>query len=37
MGSGTKGVACKKLEMDFIGIEINKDYYEIAKNRIENT
>lgn len=37
MGSGTTGVACKKLERDFIGIEINKDYYEIAKNRIENT
>ena len=37
MRSGTTGVACKKLERDFIGIEINKDYYEIAKNRIENT
>ena len=37
MCSGTTGVACKKLERDFIGIEINKDYYEIAKNRIENT
>lgn len=36
MGSGTTGVACKKLERDFIGIEINKDYFEIAKNRIKN-
>ena len=35
MGSGTTGVACKKLERDFIGIEINKDYFEIAKNRIK--
>lgn len=37
MGSGTTGVACKKLNRDFIGVEINKSYYEIAKNRIETT
>ena len=37
MGSGTTGVACKKLNRDFIGIEIDKDYFEIAKNRIETT
>ena len=35
MGSGTTGVACKNLKRDFIGIEINKDYFEIAKNRIK--
>ena len=35
MGSGTTGVACRKLERDFIGIEINKDYFETAKNRIK--
>jgi len=37
MGSGTTGVACKELNRKFIGIEINKDYYEIAKKRIFNT
>jgi site-specific DNA-methyltransferase (adenine-specific) len=35
MGSGTTGVACKNLNRDFIGIEIDKDYFEIAKERIE--
>lgn len=34
MGSGTTGVACKELNRDFIGIELDKEYYEIAKNRI---
>ena len=37
MGSGTTGVACKKLNRDFIGIEIDPDFFEIAQNRIENT
>lgn len=36
MGSGTVGIACKKMNRNFIGIEIVKDYFEIAKNRIEN-
>ena len=36
MGSGTTGVASKSLDRDFIGIEINKDYFETAKERIEN-
>lgn len=35
MGSGTTGVACKKLNRDFIGIELDKTYFEVAKNRIE--
>lgn len=35
MGSGTTGIACKELERDFIGIELDKEYFEIAKNRIE--
>ena len=34
MGSGTVGVACERLDRDFIGIEISKEYYEIAKYRI---
>lgn len=37
MGSGTTGVACKELNRNFIGIEIDEDYYEIAKNRIGET
>ncbi len=36
MGSGTTGVACKKLGRDFIGIELNETYFDIAKNRIES-
>lgn len=36
MGSGTTGHACKEEKRDFIGIEINKEYFAIAKNRIEN-
>lgn len=36
MGSGTTGVACKKLNRKFIGIELDPNYFNIAKNRIEN-
>ena len=35
MGSGTTGVACMNLERDFIGIELDKRYFDIAKNRIK--
>lgn len=34
MGSGTTGVACKNLNRNFIGIELESGYYEIAKQRI---
>lgn len=34
MGSGTTGVACKNLNRNFIGIEIDENYFNIAKNRI---
>jgi len=36
MGSGTTGLACKKLNRKFIGIEKDKKYFDIAKNRIES-
>lgn len=35
MGSGTTGVACKNLNRNFIGIEKDDKYFEIAKKRIE--
>jgi site-specific DNA-methyltransferase (adenine-specific) len=35
MGSGTTGVACVNLDREFIGIEIDKDYFEIAEKRIK--
>ena len=34
MGSGTTGVACKNTNRSFIGIEINKNAFEIAKKRL---
>lgn len=34
MGSGSTGVACKNLNRNFIGIELNREYFEIAENRI---
>jgi len=36
MGSGSTGVACKKLKRNFIGIELESSYYEIAVNRINS-
>lgn len=36
MGSGTTGVACKNLERNFVGIEKELEYYEIAKKRIND-
>ena len=35
MGTGTTGIACKELGRDFIGIEIDKKYFDIAKERME--
>lgn len=37
MGSGTTGVACKELNRDFIGIELDENYFNIAKERIERS
>lgn len=35
MGIGSTGMACKQLKRTFIGIELDKKYFEIAKRRIE--
>ncbi len=35
MGSGTTGVACKNLNRNFVGIELDPTYFEIAEKRIE--
>ena len=37
MGSGSTGVACKNLNRNFIGIELEKEYYKIAEKRINNS
>lgn len=34
MGSGTTGLACKELERNFIGIELDEKYFNIAKERL---
>ena len=36
MGSGTTGVACLNTNRRFVGIELDENYYNIAKQRIEN-
>lgn len=35
MGSGTTGIACKNLNRNFIGIELDENYFNIAKKRIQ--
>ena len=36
MGSGTTGIACKKHNIPFIGIEQDSVYFDIAKQRLQN-
>ena len=36
MGSGSTGVACLNTNRKFIGIELDENYFDIAKKRIEN-
>jgi len=36
MGSGSTGIACLKLNRKFIGYELDSDYFEIAKKRLNN-
>lgn len=35
MGSGSTGIACLNTNRNFIGIELDKDYFTIAENRIK--
>jgi DNA modification methylase len=37
MGSGTTGVAARNLGRNFIGIELDTDYFKIAEKRIKET
>ena len=37
MGSGSTGIAAKEEGFEFIGIEKEKEYYEIAEQRINTT
>ena len=36
MGSGSTGIACINTNRNFIGMELNEEYFAIAKERIEN-
>ena len=35
MGSGSTGVACINANRNFIGIELDENYYNISKKRVE--
>ena len=35
MGSGSCGVACKTLNRNFVGIELNKEHFKLAKERLD--
>jgi len=37
LGSGTTGIWCKENRLKFIGFELNKEYFKLAKGRIEKT
>jgi len=36
MGSGSTGVACCNTNRNFIGIELDEEYFKIAEQRIKN-
>lgn len=35
MGSGSTGIACANTNRKFVGIELNNEYFQIAKARID--
>jgi site-specific DNA-methyltransferase (adenine-specific) len=37
MGSGSTGVACKKLKRNFVGFELDEKIFKTAKERINNS
>ena len=37
MGSGSMGIACKKMGRNFIGMELDDDIYKLAQKRISDT
>ena len=36
MGSGTTGVACVNMDREFIGVELDPQFYEMAEKRLKN-
>ena len=36
MGSGSTGIACKNLNRDFIGMELDEKYFKLSKQRIDD-
>jgi DNA modification methylase len=36
MGSGTTGIGCVNTNRNFIGIELNEKYFDLAKKRIND-
>ena len=36
MGTGSTGIACHDLNRDFIGIELDTSYFQVAKERIKD-
>lgn len=37
LGSGTTAVACTELGRQYLGYELNGEYYEVAQRRIQDT
>ena len=35
LGSGTTAVACKQLGINYLGFELDKEYYQTALNRLK--
>ena len=36
MGSGSTGIACQNMNRNFIGIEMDKDIFKVAEDRLNN-